>query len=202
MKRPLFFIAVIIITTSLLAAPKDKNAIDFIKDLIKISLNGDQGYLNGLRYFQYTATTAKNNPSSFILSPYGRTSLNESGIDVSDKGKMIPVLKDRSGKRIKKLWSENKDELLNMFPVEKYNTFLKSDVDSFIKFHDSPDYKKLMSRLKKKNPRPDTTTIEKSGNISGWSNYKEMSFWHRRIHEKNDEVVYSILKELKEHYNR
>ena len=32
--------------------------------------------------------------------------------------------------------------------AEKYNTFLKSDVDSFIEFHDSPEYKKFMKRLK------------------------------------------------------
>ena len=100
MRRTLFIITVIIFSAALLAAPKDKEAVDFIKDLIKKSSNGEQGYLNSLRYFQYTATTAKNNPSSYVLSPYGKTSLNESGIDISDNGKMIQVLKDRKGKRI------------------------------------------------------------------------------------------------------
>jgi hypothetical protein len=35
---------------------------------------------------------------------------------------------------------------------EQYNAFLKSDVDSFIEFHDSHDYKKLMQKLKKRIP--------------------------------------------------
>ena len=191
----------LIITTSLLlAGSKDKNAVDFIKKLIQISEAGDMGYLNALRYFQYTATTAKNNPSSFILSSYGKNSLKESGIKVSEKGIMIPVLKDRSGIRIKALWDTNKNELLKMFTAERYNAILKNDVDSYIEFHDSPEYKELMAKLKKKNPIPDTFTIEKAGDISGWSRYKEMAFWHRRKHEKNDETVYLILKELKEYY--
>jgi len=192
----------IIMSAALLAVPNDKAAVDFIKTLLKTASSGEQGYLNALRYFQYTSTTLKNNPSSFILSSYGKTALKESGINASDKGKMIPVLKDRSGKRVKTLWNENKVEFLKMFSAEKYNAFLKSDVDSYIEFHDSSEYKDLMSKLKKKNPRPDTITIGKAGDISGWSHYKEMAFWYRRIYEKNDERVYSILKELKEHYSR
>jgi len=191
-----------ILSAAILAVPNDKSAVDFVKKIINLAVNGEQGYLNALRYFQYTATTAKNNPSSYILSPYGKSALAESGISVSDKGKMIPVLKNRSGKRITALWNENKNELLSMFTVEQYNAFLKSDVDSFIEFHDSHDYKKLMQKLKKKNPRPDTNTINRAGDISGWSKYKEMAFWHRRIYEKNDDAVYSILKELKTHYSR
>lgn len=203
MKRTISFIgAGIIMAIALFAAPTDKIAIDFILNLIKTASSGEQGYLNALRYYQYSATTLKNNPSSFILSSYGKTALKESGINASDKGKMIPVLKDRSGKRVKNLWNENKVELLKIFPAEKYNAFLKSDVDSYIEFHDSSEYKDMMTKLKKKNPRPDTTTIRKAGDISGWSRYKEMAFWHRRIYEKNDEAVYSILKELKEHYSR
>jgi hypothetical protein len=191
-----------ILSAAILAVPNDKSAVDFVKKIINLAVNGEQGYLNALRYFQYTATTAKNNPSSYILSPYGKSALAESGISVSDKGKMIPVLKNRSGKRITALWNENKNELLSMFTVEQYNAFLKSDVDSIIEFHDSHDYKKLKQKLKKKNPRPDTNTINRAGDISGWSKYKEMAFWHRRIYEKNDDAVYSILKELKTHYSR
>mgnify|MGYP001769586630 CR=1 FL=1 len=203
MKRVMsIIITFFILSAAILAVPNDKSAVDFVKKIINLAVNGEQGYLNALRYFQYTATTAKNNPSSYILSPYGKSALAESGISVSDKGKMIPVLKNRSGKRITALWNENKNELLSMFTVEQYNAFLKSDVDSFIEFHDSHDYKKLMQKLKKKNPRPDTNTINRAGDISGWSKYKEMAFWHRRIYEKNDDAVYSILKELKTHYSR
>jgi hypothetical protein len=192
----------LIMSTALLSVPKDKNAVDFVKKLISIASEGEMGYLNALRYFQYTSTSAKNNPSSYILSSYGKDSLKESGIKASEKGKMIPVLKDRSGKRIKLLWEANKNELLKLLPVERYNSMLKNDIDSFIAFHDSPEYKELMAKLKKKNPRPDINTIGKAGDLSGWSRYKEMAFWHRRVYEKNDEVVYIILKEIKEYYSR
>ena len=192
----------LVISIALSADSNDKAAVDFVKNLAKIAADNDNGYLNALRYFQYTATTAKNNPSSFILSTYGSSALKESGINASNKGKMIPLLKDRSGKRIKSLWDSNKNELLQIFPAESYNAILKNDVDSYIQFHDSPQFDKLMSKLKARNPVPDKSTIEKAGTISEWSNYREMAFWHRRIYEKNDVIVYSILKELKENYCR
>ncbi|HOP62608.1 MAG TPA: hypothetical protein PK358_05050 [Spirochaetota bacterium] len=201
MKRPAFFIAVILfLCVTLLAVSVDEMAVDFVKTLIKKSLKGDNGSLDALRYFQYTATTAEKNPSSFVLSVYGRMALNESGIKESDKEKMISVLEDRSSERIKKLWDRNKNELLKMFPVEKYNQILKHQIDSLIKCHESSEYTELIKKIKVQNPVPDITTVEKAGMISNWSWYRELSFWHRRVYEKNDDVVYLILKELQNHY--
>jgi len=203
MKQSIIFICfTLIISGSLFSAPKDKNAVDFVKELIQKINTGDNGYLNALRYFQYTSTTLKNNPSSYILSSYGKNALKESGIRPSDKGKMISILRDRSGKRIKTLWAANRSELLKMLPVEKYNSIFKNDVELYIEFHESPEYKDFMQKLQKQNPNPDTATLNTAGEISGWTRYREMAFWHRRIFEKNDEAVFSILKELKEHYSR
>ncbi len=189
-----------LISFSVFAVTKDDEAVDFVKTLISKSIKADRGGIDALRYFQFTATTAKDNPSSFVLSPYGGTAAQESGLTKSDKGRMLANLRDRSGKRIKKLWDANKEELLEMFPAEIYNELLKSEVNSLIKFHDSPEYKKYMLKIKKINPRPNTATIDKSGGVTQWSGYRELSFWHRRTYEKNDETVYSILRELQQHY--
>ena len=189
-----------ILTVALFASSKDDSAVAFVKTLIQKSLNGESGYLDALRYFQYTSTTLKNNPYSYVLSPYGKSALKESGIQTSDKGIMLSALKDRSGKRIRALWEANKAELLKMFPAPGYNKILKSEVDSLVTFHDSPDYNKLMSRLKSVNPKPGVNTIEKAGAVTEWNMYRELSFWHRRAFEKNDAAVYAILKELQDYY--
>jgi hypothetical protein len=83
MKRVMsIIITFFILYAAILAVPNDKSAVDFVKKIINLAVNGEQGYLNALRYFQYTATTAKNNPSSYILSPNGKSALAESGISV------------------------------------------------------------------------------------------------------------------------
>lgn len=203
MKKIFFlFCLTVFLSAAVSASSNDKAAVNFIRTLIKISGKADNGYLDALRYFQYTATTYKSNPSSYVLSPYGKSALKESGIKPKDKGKMIPVVKDRSASRITKLWSENKSGLLKLLTLSQYNRILKREVDSLIKFHDLPQYQEFMTVMQEQNPVPDTETLEKAGNITDWTWYRELSFWHRRVHEKNDDAVYSIFKELQEHYGK
>lgn len=203
MKKTFFALSVAaLIYVSIFAATKDDEAVDFVKTLLIKSLKADVGGIDALRYYQFTATTAKNNPSAYVLSAYGKSALQESGLVQSDKGRMLIILSDRSGSRIKKLWDANKEELFSMFPEEKYNELIKSEVDSLVKFHDSPEYSKFILKIKKINPRPDTATIDKAGAVTEWSGYRELSFWHRRSYEKNEAVVFSILKELQQHYTK
>ena len=54
--------------------------------------------------------------------------------------------------------------------------------------------------MKKKSPKLNTKTIERAGELTQWENYKELAFWYRRTVEKNDNAVYTILKELKANY--
>jgi len=153
-----------------------------------------------LRFFQYTATTEKNNSYSYVLSKWGKDALKESGLNVSDKGKYIPVLSNRSGARIEKLWKANKEELFKLFPAAAYEDILKSEVNSLIEFRGNPEYGSMMKKMKVKSKKPGPKTLEIAGGITGWSGYKQLSFWYRRDFEKNDKVVFEILKELKAHY--
>jgi len=184
---------------AIFAADKDSLALEFVKTLIA-KANTENGYTNAIRYFQYTATKEKSNPSSYILSKWGKESLSESGLKAADKGKFIPVLSNRSGARIEKLWNENKGEIFKLFSAEAYGEILKHEVDSLIEFRSAPEYNGLMKKMKAKSKKPGVKTVDIAGEITGWTNYKQLSFWFRRDHEKNDKVVFEILKELKAHY--
>lgn len=200
MKKSLFLAwSVVIIISAASAVDKDDSALQFVKTLIE-KVQTEDGYTNALRYFQYTATTAKNNPSSYVLSKWGRGAVSQSGLSEADKGKFIPPLSNRSGARIEKLWSENKEELFKLFPSSAYNDILKDEVDSLIEFRSSADYAVMMKKMKAKSKKPGVKTIDFAGAVTGWSGYKQLSFWFRRDYEKNDKVVFEILKELKTHY--
>ncbi len=203
MKKILYFMSgiMLVLSIALFAADKNQMAVEFIKKALERSKT-EYGLTNALRYFQYTTTTEKNNPYSFILSSYGAEALAESKIEKSEKGKYIEALKDRSGARIKKLWTANKKELLAMLTREQYDNNFGYYVDSLITYHDSKNYKNQIAALKKKSPKLDTKTIDKSGEITDWQNYKDLAFWYRRTVEKNDKVVYDILKEIQTYYRK
>lgn len=201
MKKIIFFITVIISVALYAASDKEKMAVEYVKTLIEKS-KGANGYIDALRYFQYTSTTAKNNPSSYVLSKYGESAQKESGLDKSLSGKYIPVLKSRTGSRIEKLWKQNREELMNLLPASAYDSVLKSEVDSLVKFRTDSGYAALMKKMKKKAKRPDVKSVEIAGSVTQWSGYRELAFWYRREMEKNDKVVLEIMKELQAHYNR
>lgn len=202
MKKTLVLITgFLIIISAALAADKDTSAVDFVKTLINKAA-AENGYTNALRFFQYTATTEKNNPYSYVLSKWGKDALNESGLQISDKGKYIPVLSNRSGTRIGKLWNENKEELFKLLSAQTYDNLLKSEVDSLIAFRSRPDYNSLMKKMKTRSKKPGVKTLDIAGAVTVWDGYKQLSFWYRRDFEKNDKVVFEILKELKTHYEQ
>ncbi len=200
MKKFLVLISLFIISISAaVTADKDAAAVDFVKTLIS-KASGENGYTNALRYFQYTATAEKKNPYSYILSKWGKEALSESGLQPADKGKNIPVLSNRSGVRIDKLWEANIEELFKMFPAEAYESILKYEIDQLIEFRNRPDFSNLMKKMKAKSKTPGVKTLDHAGAVTQWDGYKQLSFWFRRDFEKNDKVVLEILKELKAHY--
>jgi hypothetical protein len=200
MKKSLGLIIVFfIVISSAMAVDKDVAVVEFIKTLI-IKANAENGYTNALRFFQYTATTDKNNPYSYVLSKWGKDAVAESGLNPSDKGKFIPVLSNRSGVRVDRLWKENKEELFKLLTDEAYDAILKNEIDSLIEFRSSPEFSGMMKKLKAKSKKPGVKTIDAAGAVTGWSGYKQLSFWYRRDFEKNDKVVFEILKEIKAHY--
>ena len=195
----LLTLSFVIIISAAFAADKDDQALQFVKTLIE-KAKTERGYTAALRFFQYSATTAKNNPSSYVLSKWGKDAVAESGFEPSDKGKFIQILSNRSGSRIEKLWKENKDELLNLFPAAAYNDLLKDEVDTLLAFRSSPEYAGMMKKMKAKSKKPGIKTVDHAGAVTGWSGYKQLAFWYRRDFEKNDKVVFEILKEMQAHY--
>ncbi len=202
MKKILVIISgLLIIALTVTAAGTDQNAAGFVKTLAGKAAGAD-GYVMSLRFFQYTATTAKNNPSSFILSKWGSEALEASGLKPSDKGRFIPVLANRSGARIEKLWKENKEELFRIFPASAYDAVLKEEVNSLIEYRSAPEFNGLMKKMKAKMKKPTVKTLDAAGAVTGWSGFRQLSFWYRRDYEKNDKVVLGIMKELKAHYSQ
>lgn len=181
------------------AADKNAAAIEFIKTLIG-KANAENGYVQALRYFQFTATAAKSNPSSYVLSKWGKEVFGESGLKEEDRGRFMPVLSDRSGARIEKLWKENKEDLYALFPAASYDAVLKDEVNSLIEFRSAPEFDGMMKKMKAKLKKPGVKTMDVAGAVTGWSGYKQLAFWYRRNYEKNDKAVFEILKELKVHY--
>ena len=142
-------LSLILVISVSIAADKDIAAVELVKTLISKSTS-ENGYINALRFFQYTATTEKNNPSSYILSKWGKEALKESGLNVSDRGKYISTLSDRSGVRIEKLWKANRDELFKLFPEKFYDEILKEEVETLIEFRNNPEYDSMMKKMNKK----------------------------------------------------
>jgi len=198
---PVLISVFLIMISSVIAADKDQDAVGFVKALIG-KAGAEKGYTGALRFFQYTATKEKSNPSSYILSKWGKDELEASGLKLSDKGKYIPVLSNRSGARIEKLWEQNKEELFKLLPPAAYDAVLKEEVDSLVEFRSAPEFDGMMKKMKAKSKKPGIKTIEAAGAVTGWSGFKQLAFWYRRDFEKNDKVVFGILKELKARYAR
>lgn len=189
----------IIMSAVLYSADKNQDAVQFVKNCLE-RLKMQYGYTAALRYFQYTATTSKDNPYSYVLEANDDSVLAEANLTKADKGKYLAVLKDRSGVRIAKLWKENKKELLAMVSKEFYDSNFAGEVNNLIAFRESKGYKTKINALKKKSPKLNTSTIEKAGAVTSWNGYKDLAFWYRRTVEKNDKVVYDILKEIRANY--
>lgn len=189
----------IIMSVVLYSADKNQDAVQFVKNCLE-RLKMEYGYTAALRYFQYTATTSKDNPYSYVLQADDDSVLTEANLAKEDKGKYLAALKDRSGVRIAKLWKANKKDLLAMVSKEVYDNSFGHQVSSLIAFRESKGYKTKINALKKKSPKLNASTIDKAGAVTNWENYKDLAFWYRRTVEKNDKVVYSILKEIQANY--
>ncbi|HPS58544.1 MAG TPA: hypothetical protein PK514_10610 [Spirochaetota bacterium] len=190
---------VILLSAVLYSADKNQQAVEFVKNCLE-RFKLQYGYTAAIRYFQYTSTTAKDNPYSYVLESESDEVLAEANLTNADKGKYIDVLKDRSGVRISRLWKENKNDLFTMVSKESYDNNFAYQVNSLIAFRESKGYNTRLNALRKKSPKLNTSTIEKAGAVTNWDGYKDLAFWYRRTVEKNDKAVYDILKEVQANY--
>ena len=109
---------------------------------------------------------------------------------------------NRDPKYIASFWTENKAYIYTFFSKSKYDDYCKQVVSDLIdiktKVNQQPNYKEFYENYDVSDAIflsfPDTTFVD-SYNQS-WP----FSFWDRRYEENNDEVIYSILKEIQNHY--
>ncbi len=191
--------AIVLLSAVLYSADRNQEAVEFVKNCLE-KLKMEYGYTAALRYFQYTATTSENNPYSYVLGANDDSVLAEANLTNADRGKYLAALKDRSGARIAKLWKENRKDIFAMLSREVYTNNFSGEVNSLIAFREKKGYRSKISALKKKSPRLNTKTIEHAGAVTNWDGYKDLAFWYRRTVEKNDKVVYDILKEIQANY--
>ncbi len=183
---------------TLLAATADELALTFVRTVIQKSGHAERGSLDALRYFQFTATTPENNPNSYVLT--SKDAQTESGFMATDKSVYVSALKDRSSARILRLWQGNKKALLSSVPKSRYVAMAKDEIDGLLAFRASAGYSKAIAAMRKKSPKLDAKTVDVAGEITEYSNYKELAFWYRRTVEGNDRVVHDILKEISKYY--
>jgi len=124
----------------------------------------------------------------------------EAGLTKKDKGKFISAFSNREGARIMRLWDDYGDELLALLPKAKYDELLKYDVDAAITYHENANFADHLAKLKKACPKPNKDVADKAGEIAGWENYKQLSFWYRRSMEKNEAETFEILKQIQDNY--
>ena len=97
--------------------------------------------------------------------------------------------------KLKQIYTDNKEYFYNYITKQVYRRVLKKSINSFIssheEIHNKADkesfYKDIYFKADKQN---------KHGEL--W----KYTFWKRRELEKNDQVIYSILKEVTENYSK
>ena len=115
----------------------------------------------------------------------------------------IKDFNSRSAERMETLWQYNKAFIYTFFSKTKYDQLCKQVVDDLITVHDriiaQPNYKTFYEQYDVSDkefldfPSKEFTSTYKFS----WP----FSFWDRRFNENNSEQVYSILKEIQEHYS-
>ena len=109
---------------------------------------------------------------------------------------------DRSAQNIQNIWRQNKAYFYTFLSKSKYDKQCKNVITDLIAIHEAitqtPHYKEFYQTYDVKDsifhtfPFPEyVQTFEYS-----WS----FSFWDRRFTEENDEIVFEILEEIKNHY--
>jgi len=109
---------------------------------------------------------------------------------------------DRTSQNIESTWKRNKSFFYTFMSKSKYDKLCKKVITDLVEIHDKitqePNHKEFY-----KNYNVNDSIFHTFPTIEYVKFFKyswPFSFWDRRFEEKNDEVVYKILKEIKNHY--
>jgi hypothetical protein len=152
----------------------------------------------------YNIMWAISNEDNYPNTDLGKTTdvalIKKTSINDYFKRKLQEI--NRDANHIKTYWRENKAFLFTFFSKSKYDDYCKTIVDDLIavkeRVNEQPNYKIFYERYNISDPEfldfPDKKFV-KSFKYS-WP----FSFWDRRYEENNDDIVFSILKEIQNHY--
>lgn len=220
MRKILMMMAACLIIMPVLGAntvsSEDKAVIALVTKLIKMS--SEKEIFDVVRYFQFTSTSEKNNNRYEIVfdEDYNNAGteevLNDMGLKNADRGKYLFSLKDRSSARLKRLWGKNHSMIIQLMKTLPNSSVILKYADWLVSFHDAESYASAIAKLKAKSPVLDESTSEIAEMIVYESDMRDLrsldcsgsycqsdvalAFWYRRIAEKNDAVVYMILKDV------
>lgn len=110
---------------------------------------------------------------------------------------------DRSTENIETLWKHNKAFIYTFFSKNKYDKLCKQSVNDLITVYDTivakPQYTAFYAQYDVSDE--EFLSFPSKEFTSKYEYSWPFSFWDRRFTESNSEQVYSILKEIQQHYN-
>lgn len=116
------------------------------------------------------------------------------------KSKVLEI--DRSSQNIESIWKQNKSFFYTFMSKSKYDKLCKSVITDLVEIHKNitqePNHKEFYKTYNVKDSIFHTFPTTKYVNSFKYS--WPFSFWDRRFKENNDEIVYEILNEIKNHY--
>jgi hypothetical protein len=109
---------------------------------------------------------------------------------------------DRSAENIGNLWGHNKSHIYTFFSKKKYDQLCKQVVDDLLEIHDTLTATPNYARFYEEYDVSDEGFLDfPSQKYTRSFEYSwPFSFWDRRFSENNAAEVYTVLKEIQDHY--
>ena len=162
----------------------------------------------------------RKNINRYKIDEFNNDLVADIGVNSNDKGSYVKATSLRTGQRIKQFWYNHKTSIYNVIDNIECKDTILSYVDWLIAIHDHPSYGKAIEGIS--NSKKESSIVYIADDVihndpsfkNCFSCYSLSSltddhycdpswgfgFWYRRTNEKNDAVVYSILKEIQKRY--
>ncbi|WP_422090038.1 hypothetical protein [Tenacibaculum ovolyticum] len=109
---------------------------------------------------------------------------------------------NRDPEYIERFWKQNKLYIYTFLTKSKYNNYCKKLVDDLItiknKINEQSNYKEFYEKYNISDPI--FYNFPNANFVNSFEHFWAFGFWDRRYEEKNDNIVYNILKEIQLNY--
>lgn len=164
-----------------------KNIVDQILNQI-----GEKGYIKSIMgdMLSYSTKNEVFLKTDYITNIVG---LNTKGSNLKDHLILSFVNRYRDPEQLQAIYNNNKMYFFDYIPKSIYDKVYKNYINTFVNSYDDIHnqsnkenfYKEIYFKAEKQNKQSD---------------YWHYTFWKRRELEKNDKIIYTILKEIDTHY--